>query len=73
MSLNTHAYTSLLNVWQRIGDWEKAQGVFGNLTDSGLPVDSKAYGSMLGAYQRSADGLKNMQVFASCSHSSRNP
>lgn len=70
---NAHAYTSLMSLCQRAGQWQRAMDIFRRMETAGVKADVVAYNSAIAACAKGLDWEQAWAVFASmpefCVHS----
>ena len=62
---NVHAYTSLMSLCQRAGQWQKAMQVFRRMEAADVTVDVIAYNSAIAACAKGGDWEQAWAVFSS--------
>ena len=68
---NVQAYTSLMSLCQRAGQWQKAMQVFRRMEAANVTVDVIAYNSAIAACAKGGDWEQAWAVFSSeytCKH-----
>lgn len=62
---NVHAYTSLISLCQRAGQWRKAMQIFRRMEAADIKVDVVAYNSAIAACAKGGDWEQAWAVFSS--------
>lgn len=62
---NVHAYTSLMSLCQKAGQWQRAMQIFRRMEAADVKVDVVAYNSAIAACAKGSDWEQAWAVFSS--------
>ena len=70
---NVHAYTSLMSLCQKAGEWQRAMDIFRRMETADIKADVVAYNSAIAACAKGLDWEQAWAVFASMKGSTSMP